>query len=116
MRTQGATRVTHWSVLLATFALMLCACSEAARHTVEEYRASAELRHEQISRCEKDPGTLRDTPDCINARHAAAFEDRVRLRDLPPIGLDVRERKTESRSTGGASGDRRSGGRADEAR
>ena len=77
--------------LFAAVALLACACSqppEQARYTVEEYRSNAELRHAQVARCQSDPGTLRDTPDCVNAQRAAAFEDRVRLRDLPPIGLD----------------------------
>lgn len=71
--------------------LELTACTrgpEAARHTVEEYRADAALRHAKVERCRRDPGTLRDTPDCINAETAAAFEDRMRLRDALPVGLD----------------------------
>ena len=77
--------------LFATLAWLVCACSkpvEQARYTVEEYRSNAELRHAQVARCVSDPGSLRKTPDCINAQQAAASEDRLRLRDLPPIGLD----------------------------
>lgn len=73
------------------FALLASACSPApppARYSVEEYRAHAELRHAQIARCQQDPGSLRKTPDCINAQQAAAFQDRLRLRDVPPVGLD----------------------------
>ncbi len=61
---------------------------EEARHSVDEYRADPQLRHAQVARCRQDPGSLRMTPDCINAETAASFEDRVRLRDAPPIGLD----------------------------
>ena len=71
--------------------LELTACSrgpDAARHTVDEYRADAALRHTQVKRCRQDPGTQRATPDCVNAETAASFEDRVRLRDAPPVGLD----------------------------
>lgn len=71
--------------------LELAACSrgpEAARHTVDEYRADAALRHTQVNRCRRDPGALRDTPDCVNAETAAAFEDRLPLRDAPPVGLE----------------------------
>lgn len=74
-------------------ALLASACSPEpprARYTVEEYRANAELRHAQITRCQQDPGSLRKTPDCINAQQAAAFEDRLRLRNAPPIGLDAK--------------------------
>jgi hypothetical protein len=63
-------------------------CSpDRARHTLDEYRADANLRHSQMERCKADPGTLAKRPDCINARQAAVLEDRVRLRDVPPMGL-----------------------------
>ena len=71
--------------------LELSACSrgpDTTRHTVDEYRADAALRHSEVKRCRRDPGTLRGTPDCVNAETAASFEDRVRLRDAPPVGLD----------------------------
>lgn len=80
--------VSRISMVLAVLA---SACSPElppARHTVEEYRANAELRHVQVARCRQDPGSLKKTPDCINAEQAAAFEDRLRLRDAPPVGLD----------------------------
>jgi hypothetical protein len=79
--------------LSIVFVLWMCACSptpERARYTVQEYRSNAELRHAQVARCENDPGSLGKTPDCINAHQAAAFEDRVRLRDLPALGLKKR--------------------------
>lgn len=69
---------------------LLAACSRAPaepRHTVEEYRADAALRRAQMERCQRDPGAIRRTPDCINAQTAAAFEDRLRLQDAPPVGL-----------------------------
>ncbi|MGH8239316.1 MAG: EexN family lipoprotein, partial [Steroidobacteraceae bacterium] len=67
--------------LSLALALLASACSpapEQARYTVDEYRANAELRHAQVARCQSDPGTLKKTPDCINAQQAAAFEDRLR--------------------------------------
>jgi hypothetical protein len=73
--------------------LGVTACSrspDVAEHTVEEYRLNAELRHAQVVRCQEDPGTLRKTPDCVNAQAAAALEDRTRLRDTPSVGLDER--------------------------
>jgi hypothetical protein len=85
--------------LLGVVALLGSACSRApeeARYTVEEYRANAELRQEQIARCRRDPGTLKTTPDCINAQTAAAFEDRLRLREAPPVGLDKSKESTKS--------------------
>lgn len=73
---------------LAWLAVACTPSPEPARYTVDEYRADAQLRRAQVARCERDPGTLRETPDCINAQTAAAFEDRLRLRDAPPVGLD----------------------------
>jgi hypothetical protein len=70
------------------FGIALAGCSpERARYTVDEYRADATLRHAQMEKCKGDPGSLAKTPDCINARQAAALEDRVGLRDVPPVGL-----------------------------
>lgn len=70
------------------FGIAVAGCSpDRARYTVDEYRADATLRHSQMERCKGDPGSLAKTPDCINARQAAVLEDRVQLRDLPPVGL-----------------------------
>ena len=83
-----AMRVLGVSVL-GLLELMACARgSEEARRKVDEYRADAALRQAAVRRCRHDPGTLRGTPDCINAETAASLEDRVRLRDAPPVGLD----------------------------
>jgi hypothetical protein len=64
-----------------------------ARHTVAEYRADAQLRREVFTQCVNDPGTLGETPDCVNAREAERLEGRGSLRDLPPIGLDTAPRR-----------------------
>lgn len=80
--------------------LCLAACTQepkVARYTVDEYRADASLRRTQVAQCEADPGTLQDTPDCINAHAAAAFEDHPRVRDLPPLGLDPNKNSTRQR-------------------
>jgi hypothetical protein len=70
------------------FGIAVAGCSpDRARYTVDEYRADAKLRHSQMERCKDDPGSLAKTPDCINARQAAALEDRIRLRDVPPVRL-----------------------------
>jgi len=79
----------HWITLCGIVALVSCSREpERARHTVEEYRANADLRHAEVQRCDADPGALRNTPDCVNAHMAASFEDRLRLRDAPAVGLD----------------------------
>ena len=75
--------------------LAMAACTrqpEPARHTVEEYRADPALRQAELARCSNDPGTLGETPDCINALEAARREETRSLRDLPPVKLP-RERK-----------------------
>jgi hypothetical protein len=73
------------------FALAVTGCSpDSARYTVDEYRADAPLRHSQMELCKADPGSLAKTPDCINARQAAALEDRVRLREMPSVGLSAK--------------------------
>jgi hypothetical protein len=76
--------------------LAAAGCSpDSARYTMEDYRADATLRHAQMNRCKGDPRSLAKTPDCINARQAAALEDRVRLRDFPPVGLDAKPASSE---------------------
>ena len=83
-------RVIIKSVATA-LALAVAGCSpDRARYTVDEYRADTTLRHSQMERCKGDPGSLAKTPDCINARQAAALEDRVRLREMPPVGLSIK--------------------------
>jgi len=81
--------------------IAVAGCSpDQARYTLDEYRADANLRHAQMERCKADPGTLAKSPDCINARQAAVLEDRVRLRDAPPVGLSEkspRNRDTDSK-------------------
>jgi hypothetical protein len=78
------------TAIFVVFSLVFVACAPdkaKARHTVDEYRVDAELRREQLAHCAQDPGTLRGTPDCINAQSASAFEDRTSLREAPAVGL-----------------------------
>lgn len=82
-------------VILATLVglvlTLLYGCSpgpDVARHTVAEYRADAELRREVFAQCTNDPGTLAETPDCVNAREAERLESLGSLRNQPPVGLD----------------------------
>jgi hypothetical protein len=88
-----------WFRSLSLRALGLCALgvgltttcctgkAPTAEHTVAEYRANAALRREQFARCVNDPGSLGQTPDCINAREAARLEDIGSVRDTPRIHL-----------------------------
>ena len=61
--------------------------ADVARHTVEEYRADAELRRDVFVACTNDPGTRGESADCINAIEAERLESRGSLRNLPPVGL-----------------------------
>ena len=81
---------TSFVVLLATLAGAVVACSpgsQAAQHTVADYRADAVLRRDVLSQCLNDPGGLGKTPDCVNAREAERLESRGSLRDQAPVGL-----------------------------
>jgi hypothetical protein len=72
--------------------LELAGCARgpgAARHTIDEYREDPVLRQAAVKRCRQDPGTLRETPDCINAETAAVLEDRLPLREAPTVGLEA---------------------------
>jgi hypothetical protein len=87
-------------IILALIALWTsgCAGDTKARHTLDEYRADSELRRTQLERCVKDPGSLRSTPDCVNAHAASAVEDRTSLREAPAVGLkDQNESSPKSR-------------------
>lgn len=74
--------------MIVTIAAAACApAPEPTHQTVEHYRANREAREAKVAECANDPGGLRNTPDCINAKQAAAIEDIGSLQDLPPMGL-----------------------------
>jgi len=76
---------------ISALAVFCAACTQdanVARHTVEAYRADAELRREVFAACANDPGTRGENADCVNAIEAERLESRGSLRDLPPVGLD----------------------------
>ena len=56
-------------------------------HTVAAYRANPALRARELAYCADDPGTLRSTPDCVNARVAERLEGLGQLRSLAPLRL-----------------------------
>jgi hypothetical protein len=60
---------------------------DRAKHSVEEYRQNAELRQRVFARCTGDPGSLAQSPDCVNAREAERLEGVGSLRTLPPLDL-----------------------------
>jgi hypothetical protein len=60
---------------------------DRASHTVAEYQQDAQLRREEFTRCEADPGTLGSSADCVNVRAAERSADVGNLRNLPPLQL-----------------------------
>jgi hypothetical protein len=65
---------------------------DVAHHTVEDYRANKTLRQETFKKCTNDPGTLSNTPDCINALGAERLESYGSLRNSGPVGLDSKKK------------------------
>lgn len=62
-------------------------CVQQTPPTVEYFRAHQEERVAQIGRCANDPGSLKDSPACVNAQQAADLERHDSLRNLPSMGL-----------------------------
>ena len=67
------------------------AAPDRARHTVEAYRNDPELRWQELERCTNDPGTLKNSADCVNAREAERAVGVGSLRDLPPLRLPAKK-------------------------
>jgi hypothetical protein len=87
-------RSVRMSLGFVVTALSAAGCApvpDRASHTVEEYRQDAQLRQQELAHCEADPGSLGNSPDCVNVRAAQRSKDDGNLRDLPP--LRVPERK-----------------------
>jgi hypothetical protein len=82
----GAWRVGLCVVMTVT-AAGCTRCPQVAAPTVTYFREHADERRDQMRRCEDDPGTLGQTPACINAGQATAIEDVGSFRNLPPLGL-----------------------------
>jgi hypothetical protein len=73
--------------------LTLAACTQSPDgmdHTVDYYRAHRAEREAAVAQCAKDPGNLRDSRTCVNAREAARLEDTGSLQGLPPMGLPTK--------------------------
>ena len=75
--------------IIVTF-LSAAGCAPApdrASHTVEDYKQDAQLRREELARCTADPGSLKDSPDCVNVEAAERSVGVGNLRNLPPLKL-----------------------------
>ena len=85
----GARFVRNCLGIIVTF-LSAGGCAPApdrASHTVEEYKQDAQLRREELTHCTDDPGSLRNSADCVNVREAERSVGVGNLRDLPPLRL-----------------------------
>ena len=76
--------------LLTVLLLGACGTPDETHLTVEYYRAHAAERQRMVQSCANDPGALKSTPACINAREAARIEDVGSLRNLAPMGLPAK--------------------------
>jgi len=60
-----------WVAAVAVTTLILACTPKADPHSVEYYLDNKDARLQRIKECDNNPGTLKDDPDCINARQAA---------------------------------------------
>jgi hypothetical protein len=90
-RVLGVPRASSRVLLVPLLSLSaLTACSRAPQdtpRTVDYYRAHSSERQTLLKLCANDPGSVRNTPACINAREAEGIEGIGSLRRLPPLGL-----------------------------
>ena len=90
MRVRPGARSVRMCLGFAVTALSAAGCAPApdrASHTVADYQQDAQLRHEEFARCTADPGSLRNSADCVNVREAERSAGIGSLRDLPPLRL-----------------------------
>ena len=89
-------------ILLAFLALAACNRTPGGGGTVtvDYYLAHAAERAATLSTCANDPGDLRDSPNCLNAREAARVEDVGSLRSLPPMRLPAGQSGNQSTGRG----------------
>jgi hypothetical protein len=78
-------------IVLAVLALAACSRTPGGggTHTVDYYRAHAAERAATVNACANNPGELRESPSCVNAREAERVEGIGSLKTLPPMGLPV---------------------------
>ena len=89
----GARRVRICLGIIVTF-LSAAGCAPApdrAQRTVEDYQKDVSLRRGVLAQCANDPGTLKGSPDCINAQAAERSAGVGSLRDLPPLQLPAKK-------------------------
>ena len=90
MRFRPGARSLRMSLGIVVAAISAAGCApvpDRARHDVAEYRRDANLRREELARYANDPGSLGNSPDCINAAAAERAASVGSLRELPPFRL-----------------------------
>ena len=93
MRFRPGARSVRIGFGIVVTAISAAGCAPApdqATHTVDDYRKNRALLEEMLDRCAEDPGTLRNSADCINAREAARSVGVGSLRALKPLKLPDR--------------------------
>jgi len=60
-------------LLIVSTALFLASCGNDTHpiHDVKYYLDNPDILKEVLERCRNDPGSLEDTPNCINAEEAS---------------------------------------------
>jgi hypothetical protein len=75
-------------------AALVTGCAKPAEqpaHTVSYFREHANERAALVKKCADDPGTLGQTPACMNAMQAEADEGIGSTEKLPPMNLSGKE-------------------------
>lgn len=80
-------KVANRSALSMVSIMLAAGCVQETAPTVEYFRAHENERKAQLVQCASDPGSLAESPGCVNAQQAADLERRDSLRDLPSMGL-----------------------------
>ena len=58
------------TIWFAALGIMLAGCSGETVRDVDYYKTHKEALEEKLAECVNNPGALKDTPNCVNARTA----------------------------------------------
>jgi len=69
-------------LFIVMIALSLASCSNDAQpvHDVQFYLDNPDVLKEVLEKCRNDPGSLEDTPNCINAEEASVQQMNANIR------------------------------------
>ena len=80
-------RLSHRVAVLTMMTILGAGCVRDSAPTVEYFRGHPKERVAQLQRCANDPGSLAESPACVNAEQADALDRHDSLRNLPSMGL-----------------------------